>query len=320
MKQENWSESFINEIEKKYPKRTQLVQALKDLLGIEREAVYRRLRNEVPFPASEIIAISTAWNISMDKIIGIRSEQIPFHMRPVNYLNPTQQELVFLRQIIDAINALQEYPDTEFMDVCNKLPRQLLAGYTHLNRFYLFKWKYQYGRQDKPTPLSQTDISEEQSQLTLDYYKAIKNVPLSNFIFDYRMFDYLANDINYFFDIQMITVKEKKLIKKDLYDMLDYLAVVANNGSYPETQNRVNLYISRLNIDTNYSYVCAQQAKIAFVHVFDKYELYTFDSKTVEDIKTWLQLKKSTTFQITEVDKKSRIEYFSKQRQVIDNI
>ena len=323
MKQENWSDNLIRLIEEKFAKRTQLVQALKDLLEIEREAVYRRLRNEVPFTAGEVVKISLSWNISIDKITGLRSEQIPFQMRPVDYLNPTDQDLGFLRHIIENLNALDKFPDTEFMDVCNKLPRQLLAGFSNLNRFYLFKWKYQYGcysSEGTPIQFSEVIISEAQRKLTAEYYQAIKNVPQSNFIFDYMLFDYLANDIKYFFDIQMINAKEKKLIKKDLYDLLNYLSLVANAGCYPETQNKVNLYISRLNLDTNYSYVCTHQAKIAFVHVFDKYEIFTFDPKTVGDFKTWMQLKKSTSFPITEVDKKSRIEYFAKQRQLFDNI
>ena len=315
-----WHDKFIKVLSEKYPKRSQLVQALKDLLRIEREAVYRRLRNEVVFSTREIIEISIAWNISIDRMIGVNSGPIPFYMRPVDYTDPSEQDLNFLKYVIQSINSLKDFTDTEFMDVCNKLPRQFLAGFGNLNKFYLFKWIYQQSIGKNDVTFSNVVISEAQLRLTSDYYQAIKNVPQSNFIFDYMLFDYLTNDIRYFHAIGLVSDEEKDAIKNELYKLLDYLSIVAKNGCYPETQNKVNLYISRLNIDTNYSYTYTNKTKICFVHVFDKYEIHTFDPETVDSFISWMRLRKRAAFQITEVDKISSTEYFSKQRQLIESL
>ena len=315
-----WYDGFIKALDERYSKRSKLIQALVDLLCIEREAVYRRLRKDVSFSIYEIIKISSAWNISLDKITGLNSGQIPFFMQPVNYIEPSKQELNFLREIIQSINLLKDFPDTEFMDICNRLPRQFLAGYKYLNQFYLFKWKYQYNSEKKPFTFSQATISEEMKLLTADYYKAIKNVPQSNFIFDHSLFNYLVCDIQYFYSIQMITGEEKELIKKDLNSLLDYLFEVTTNGCYPETKNKVNLYISQLNIDTTFSYTFTDQINICYVHVFDKYEIYTYDAEMVSNFRTCMQLRKRTSTHIMEVDEKSKMEYFTKQRQLIDTL
>ena len=314
-----WYDCFVKTLYEKYPKRPQLIEELMDLLFIEREAVYRRLRKDVTFSIHEVVKISSAWNISLDKITGINSGLVPFLMHTINYIDPSEQELNFLKQIIQSINALQDFPDTEFMDICNKLPRQLLAGYTFLNQFYLFKWIYQYVPENT-TPFSQVIVSDKKRRLTAEYYKAIKNVPNTNFIFDHMLFDYLVCDIRYFYSIRMITEREKELIKNELYELLDYLLEVATKGCYPETQNKVNLYISHVNVDTNYSYTYTNEANICFIHVFDKYEIYTLDTEMVENFRTWMQLKKRTSFQISEVDEKSRFDFFTKQRQLIDTL
>jgi len=315
-----WHHRFIEAIHSKFPKKSQTVDALMDLLQLEREATYRRLRNSVPFSIHEIIKISTAWNISLDEITGIHSGKVPFLMQTVNYLAPSEQELTLLRHIIQSINYFKDFPDTEFMDVCNKLPRQFLAGFGYLNQFYLFKWIYQYGEEKKPVPFGQVVISPEKARLTADYYKAIKNVPNTIFIFDRMIFDHLVNEVQYFYSIQMITAEEKELIKKDLNDLLDYLFEVANNGCYPETQNKVSIYISHLNINTNYNYTFTKQINICYVHAFDKFEIHTYNKEMTAKFKTWMQLKKRSSFQISEVDKKGRIEFFTQQRQKVETL
>jgi len=320
MKNEIWYDRFMEALFAKYPKKSQLAEALMDLLHIEREAAYRRLRKDVVFTIHEVVKISIAWSISLDSILHISSGKIPFLMQPVNYLEPSDEEVNFLMHIIQSINSFKHLPDTEFMDICNKLPRQLVAGYDYLNQFYLFKWMYQYGSEKKAVPFSQVIISEKKRLLTADYYRAIKNVPNTNFIFDHNIFEHLICEIRYFHSIQMIADKEKDLIKKDLHALLDYLMEVAADGCYPETKCKVNLYVSQFNVNTNYSYTLTNQISICYVHVFDKYEIYTFDKEMVEKFKTWMQLKKRTSIQISEVDIKSRIEFFAQQRQVIDEL
>ena len=318
MKNGVWYDCFLETLFAKFPKKTLLVEALMDLLHIEREAVYRRLRNRVLFSIHEIVKISSTWNISLDEITGNSTGKISFLMQPIDYVVPSKHELKFLQDIVESINNLRDCNDTEFMDICNKLPRQLIAGYSYLNQFQLFKWMYHYGNEKKPVPFGQVIISEEKLQLTADYYKAIKTVPQTNFIFDRMIFENLVRDIRYFHSIKMITDKEKELIKKDLFALLDYLLDVAIHGCYPETKNKVNLYISDINVDTNYSYTQTNQLSICFVHVFGKFEIYSLDTEMVENFKTWMRLKKRSSIQISEVDNKSRIDFFAKQHQLVD--
>ena len=316
----DWYDYFVEALYRKFPKKAQLTQELIDLLNIEREAVYRRLRKEVQFPAHEIVKIATEWRISLDEIVSFCSGQVPFQMRRMNYLDPSEEEMKFLRGVIQSISYLKNFTDAEFMDICNKLPRQLLAGYKCLNQFYLFKWIYQYGTEKEIVPFSQIVISDEKYELTADYYRAIKQVPVTNFIWDRMLFDYLVSDVTYFHTIRMITDDEKACIKKDLYALLDYMLEVANKGYYPETKNKVNLYVSQLNIDTNYSYAFTPNGNVGFVHVFEKFEIHTFNPEMVTKFKMWMQLKKRSSIQISEVDERTRIDYFTTQRQIIDGL
>jgi len=320
MDNKTWYDVFMDVLHKKFPKKSQLTKELMSLLSLEREAVYRRMRKEVAFTSQEVVTMVTTFGISLDEIAGINSEQYSFQLKPMNYLEPSAEEQDFMRGIIQYISFFKNYPDSELMDICNKVPHSLLAGYKYLNQFYLFKWKYLYGNNGEVSPFSQVIMSEAEQQIMTDYYNAIKQIPNSSFIWDNKIFEYLIKDVKYFSSIYLITEAEKELIKKDLFSLLDYMMEVANKGCYPETQNKVSLYISQLNVETNYTYTMAPQANICFVIAFEIYEIFSLNSEMVTNFMAWMQLKKRTSTQISEVDEKSRIEFFTKQRQLVEKL
>ena len=318
-----WYDYFLKTLSVRYPKKGKLVQELVNLLCLEREAVYRRLRKDVMFCAHEVAKIASSWNISLDEIINITSGKVSFQMQQVNYLNLSSQEELLIKMVIQGLLRAKDSSDTELMEICNKLPRPLLAGYSYLNQFYLFRWLYQYnnnGNNEVVVPFSQIIISKKVKELTRDYYHVIKQIPTTNFVFDRMLFDNLVKDIQYFQSIRLITDGEKEFIKKDLFALLDYLSEIASRGCYPETKNKVNLYISQLSVSTNYSYFYTNELNTCFVHVFDKYDIYTHNMQMVNSFISWMKLKKRTSIQISEVDEKSRIDFFEKQWKIVESL
>ena len=311
---------FLEKLYSKYPKKSRLTQALMDLLHLEREAIYRRLRKEMFFSSQEIMKIASSWNISLDDIIGVDALKIAFLMQPVNFCGPSQAENYFLRNIITLYETTHQFPNAEFMSICNKIPKAIYANFANLNHYFLFKWLYLFGNENDVVCFSKATIPEESKPLISDYTRAIKNVPNTSFIWDENIFYYLINNIKYFHSIQLITDNEKKLLKEDLHALLSYLQNVADKGCYPETGKKVNLYISQINIDTNYSYIFSPEVNVCFVHSFEQSVIYSSNTDFVENFKKWMQYKRRTSIQISEVDAKTRIEFFSKQLQRVDHL
>ena len=314
-----WYDNFIEMLYKKYHKKAKLTETLMELLSLERESVYRRLRKEVIFPVHELIKIASAWNISLDEIIGVNSSQVSFKLHLWNYLDPSERELNDMQRVVQWVEAIKIFPDLEYMEVSNKLPRVLTSGFLYIHRFYLLRWLYQYVNKDV-LPFSQIPYPEEIAKFSEDYYEVSKQVATTNFIWDSVIFNYLVQDIQFFHSIYLITNEEKKLIKKDLHALLNYVSEITSKGCWPETGNKVNLYISYINIDTNYNYYYSGEVKLCCVHAFGKNEIYTINPLVVEDFKGWMQSKKRATVQISQADEKSRIEFFMKQREVIDTL
>ena len=89
MKDVSLYESFLAELRKKIPQGAKLTNTLVDMLYIEREAVYRRLRGEVPFTFMEVMTIAKELGISLDNLTETDTcKSRPFQLKLVEYANP----------------------------------------------------------------------------------------------------------------------------------------------------------------------------------------------------------------------------------------
>lgn len=314
-----WYNVFLEKLSIKYPKKSQLAEALMDLLSIERESAYRRLRGEIIFPAGELVKIALAWNISLDEVIGVDSQQVIFKTKLLNYIQSSEEEVESMQKIIQGLNFLTGIPDLEYLEACNKMPRSLTSGFPYLRRLQLLEWMYQFSN-DEVLPFSQIAFLPEVAKLSSEYYMCIKNLAQVSFVWDYMIFNSVVCSIRYFHSIDLITNEEKEFIKNDLYALIDYMSEVAAKGHWLETGNKVNLYISHINIDANYSYYYSETVKICRVHAFVKNEISTSNPATVENFKNWMQLKKRSSVLISETNEKARIDFFKKQQQLVDEL
>ncbi|MCC8096197.1 MAG: hypothetical protein LIP05_13080, partial [Tannerellaceae bacterium] len=70
MKTDILYDNFLQTLKEKIPQKAVLANTLAQILSIEKEAVYRRLRREVLFTFSEVAIISHYLGISIDFIVG----------------------------------------------------------------------------------------------------------------------------------------------------------------------------------------------------------------------------------------------------------
>ena len=70
----NYNSELIKAMNEKLPNGTNLANTLIDMLYLGKEAVYRRLRGEVPFTLAEAATISQKMGVSLDKLAGTNAD------------------------------------------------------------------------------------------------------------------------------------------------------------------------------------------------------------------------------------------------------
>jgi hypothetical protein len=312
---------FLAVLRQKFPQRAELTRALMDLLGIEKEAVYRRLRKEVAFTFSEVATIGHAWGISLDTVARVQSTQnLPFHLQLTDRVQPEESDFAAMRSFTEILRFAIDDPRGEIMEASNLLPLPLYSSFHHLNRFAAFKWMYQGGNAVQLVPFEAITIPEELQELSQEHDMLLKKIHKTFFILDHMTFAYLVNDIRYFASIYLITQEDVARLREELLLLLDYLEQLAATGLFPETGNKLYIYISPINFDTNYALINTEAMKVSVTRTFVMNAMISLDEYAFQKWKNCIHALKRSSTLISESGEKHRIEFFEKQRALVNKL
>ena len=317
-----WYSHFLRALYEKYPKKAQLTEALMDLLSIEREAIYRRLRKEVVFSAGDIAKIASAWNISLDNILSTVSEKnSSFQMNALSFNDSSEKDLEMIENYLFNLREVAASDASEYMEISNVLPKSLLENYPMLSKFYTFKWWYHYGNDgNNVCSFNQYTLAEKSLEFEAAYCKEIKNIAHCSYMWDDLIIRHLVNDIKYLKSVYFLDAESVQLLKQEIYAFLDEMESLSIRGSFAETNNRVDLYISQINVDTNYCYYYSPMTNICGIRVFIEYFTSSENKLICDNFRKWMLAQKRVSIPISQVNERQRIEFFIQQKKVLENL
>jgi len=313
-------QAFIAEIKKLFSKNSVMVDTLADILRIERGAVYRRLRQDVPFTFNEIAVIARHLNISIDSMIGLENNKnVLFQLQFMDFKSPQETDYHLFNIYIKFLQTLNKEDNSERVSIFNVLPHDLFYGFDYLLRFYLFVWNY-HSLKDKSINFHHALIPPEMSRLFNEYMMEMKNFNKTYFVFDNGLFRFFVDRVHYFNSIRMVEKEDVSKIKEDLLSLLDYMEKMAITGQFKETGNAVNIYISDIDITTGYTYFEAPTVHISMIKVFIMSYITSYDRNTFEKTKSWINALIKISTLITLTNEKQRVLFFENQRKIINEL
>lgn len=310
---------FLDALKEKVPSRVELTNVLVDLLYIEKESVYRRLRGEVPFSFAEIALIANHYGISLDNIVSdtLSSKSRPYQLKLLDFANPSEKDYVMMREFLGILREITTLSQSIIFESTNLIPFGLYAKYNCISRFYLMKWMYQGEEVADLKKMKDVAYPDKVSRFMGEHWAGLRQIKETYYVLDPLIFEYLVTDIKYFHDISILSDHDVACLKKDILDILNELEVLATSGCYPDTGNKVSLYISCINFDTNYWHIESDKHQISLIKVFVLNNMASLDPNVLSRMKRRLDsLRRSSTL-ISVSGERERIEFFEKQRTLI---
>jgi len=279
MKNNLFHKKLMEEMNAKIPHKSQLVNKLATLLKIEREAVYRRLRGEVPFSFQEIATVAQEFSFSIDGIVDNSSENVSsFRLKHVEFTDPEDADFALMEQLIHFLNFINN-PASECGEATNSIPQDLYVKYDSITRFYLFKWLYLYN--DTPKVVRYKDLHLNHKIKEYHHLNLVgtHKIGHTKYILDMDLFRYFIKDLTYFRNIALIEDEDVRILKEDLLQLIDDMEELSVTGTYQDTGNKIQFYISNINLNTSYKYIQTTTYFISFIKAFTMNAVVSFDKK-----------------------------------------
>lgn len=297
------------------PETKRLVDILMDILDLNKESVYRRLRSEVPFTFDEIYTIVHYLGISLDHIIAVyNKETVPFNFHMHKSSDPVNIYTEIMNMNLELLTKINEAAMARVDLVLNRLPFAYALPFENLAKFYYYKWYYH--TQNVPSNFYFKDfIVPEQIKEVQNKYVVI-NANLGcdiTILMDNNLFLSMIKDINYFVNRGLITESEQAVFQQELLQCIDLIEDVANRG-VNKGGVIVNTYISSVDLEPSYVYI-EYDNKVCIHYWTSSAEIFSsYDAEMCERQRVWIQSLKKYTTLITRCNAHWRTEYFDKQR------
>lgn len=307
---------LVNAVKEKLPSKDNLANALMDILYIGKEAIYRRLRGEVPFTLAEAAVISRKLGISLDKMIGVSfRDNAVFDMNIVSSEKPFEAYYSILEKQVDLFRSVKEDETSEIGTSSNIIPQTLSLKYNMLSKFRLFKWMYQ-NENIKCKHFEEMEIPQKMVEKQKEYSDLVSHIHSVDYIWDNMIFSHLVNDIQYFCSIHLITDEDKDRLKKELFLLIDEMEELSARGK-SKAGNDVKIYISNINFEATYSYLDTSSTQLSLIRIYSINSITTQDQEMFRGLKEWIQSLKKFSTLISESGEMQRIQFFKQQREIV---
>ena len=321
LKRDDIHRYFWGALEKKVADKSKLVEILMETLNMERGAIYRRLRGDVPFTFFEVVKVAQKFDLSLNSFLYSDDVQVDrFELTIVEYANMNEMDYKQWENYVALISTAKNDPHSEIAESSNLLPVTIYGQFDALAKYFLFKYEYRLHGSEGRVVYNDMVFPERLHRIYHSYFQETKNFAKTTYIWDYLIFQYLVTDIHYFATIKLISDDDVELIRKDLLALLDYIEEIAMTGCFKETGNSVSFYISDINLDSDYSHIQIHDLRMSHVRTFILNSVASTDKESFLQIKDWIQsLKKSSTL-ITKSGTTYRADFLEKQRRIITEL
>lgn len=315
------SNKFIESIKDNLSDDQTVASYLMKVLPIGREAVYRRIRGEIPFTFPEIATIANNLNISIDNIVNVwDTSKLYFEFNILDKESPLQNYIVLLERQILLLDKIKSLSDVSLTAAFNSIPYSFFLEYELISSFQLYKYVFHMQKTDRTKAFSDFKISKEIKFLQKKCSDSSKEFENSRYIIDKRMFTYLVEDIAQFYEMKLITTEEKEGLKNEIITLLKNIETVAVNGKNTVSGKSVDLYLSNIHFDTSYALYESDGYEIAHFRLFSINSIRTNNKVICERQKDWLETLIQSSTRITTSNAIFRKKYLKLQHDMVAKI
>ncbi len=318
-------ERLIRVMREYLQKNETLASVLIDVLSLNKEAAYRRLRGDIMFTFEEAAKLSRRLGFSLDKIVGESmvldtnkwafTDISTFHASS-RYVEEYGRKLCTFS---DMFRDFLKYPQATIRSALGNLPYYFILLYPTLTLFRHYKRAYLAFGLNPEFKFSDFTISPEIQEKEQDVLEKCLSIPRNHLILERNIFHSIAEDINYFYYRQLISKEELSQLKKELFEGLSNLENIAATGRFGSVME-VSMYLLDVKLDASYTHLESPDSECSLQYSYFIDILSFNNPKVCQMQKNWIESLKRYSTMISQTGEIQRVEFFRKQKEIIKSI
>jgi hypothetical protein len=316
---ETLQNQLLGEILNRFPKRAIAVEALAKLLGVQKDAIYRRLRGDTVLTPDEIALLTRSFNMSLDSLVYQESSTVFFNFTP--FSNAVANVGDYLNEVLKDLKQVNQLPDAHIYYVSYEIPFFYYAFFPELISFKLYIWGKTVWDFDylKDRPFDFNIISYPDEKVIQDILKNFLNVPTTE-IWSVNIIDNTLSQIEYIVNTGGFKNPEDAYTLCDKMQLLvAHWRVMAEHGNkfplgnYSEdiSRGKFDLYQQELLISSNTILVTSTAINIIYPIISNPNYLRSNDQRMCEYQEDWFKKAISKSTLLSTQNEKSRSLFFN---------
>lgn len=307
-------------IKDRLPKDINIATFLTNTLFIGKEAVYRRLRGEVPFSLSEAANIARQLGISIDSLILTTSSSNPiYELIDQQYYDLRESDYRAMEEFRDVLKVASEERYSEQVYTSNLFPVFPANRYYLFGKYNSFRWMYLNQDLSSIKVFSEIEYPERLHTISKEIIEQVGNIKNTVYIWDSTIIQSIVKEISYFRSIRLMNDDDVCNFKEELHNFLNLLEDTASKGKLANG-NKIQIYISNINTDTSYSYLETPNLHLSMIGAFAMNYVVSLDSKSLDRMKNRILSLKRVSTLISESGEIQRIQFFKNQHDIVDSL
>lgn len=310
---------IFEEILNRFPKRAAAVEELAKLFGVQKDAVYRRLRGDTLLTPSEIALLTKTYNLSLDALIYENPSTVLFDFTA--FSNTVSNVGDYLNGVLEDLKKVRQLPDVKIHFVSYEIPFFYYSFFPELISFKLFiwgktVWEFDYLK-DRPFDFDIISYPDEQViKSLLDSFLSFDTLE----IWSVNIVDNTLSQIEYFVNSGGFKNPEDAYVLCDrMESLVEQWRKMAEHGrkfpmgNYSEENARgeFHLYQQELLITSNTILVVSPAAKIIFPIISNPNYLRSTDQHMCDYQEEWFKKAVSKSMYLSNQNEKSRNLFFN---------
>lgn len=309
---------IFDAIKLQLPKDEKIAGVLMNTLFLSQDAVYRRLRGDVPLTIFETKTLCEAFNISFDEMDSYKKGRVSFTYQPLDRIGLNFESwLIGLR---DGLKQIRNMENTSMIMSINDTPIFQLFNLPHLTRFKFFFWAKTYLK----IPAYENELFKREKidkrvlSIGIEAHNIYNSIPTKE-IYSAETLRGTLRQIQYYFDARLFEEPAYALeLIDNLIQLIHHLKAQTDIGrkfafgnEAPSAGNELEVYFNETFIsDNTYLIQSDSGSGVYLTHNVMNY-LFTTDPYYIHESEFILDKLVNNSNPISKVNVKERNRFFA---------